>query len=97
MQELADYEAAKSQELERFKAEQSQENQLLKEQLAKLAEDKKDLKERNKSLQERNKSIPKSHKGEYPGLSLFSSSRVAPLLSPWLLIVSVFKQSSKSC
>jgi len=64
LQELEDYDAAKSLELEKFKAEQSQENQLLKEQIAKLAEDKKTLEERNKSLQEKNKSISKNHKGE---------------------------------
>lgn len=48
--ELAGYEAAKSQELERFKAVQGRENQLLKEQITKLVEDKKTLEERNKSL-----------------------------------------------
>lgn len=62
--ELEHYEAAKSQELEKFKAEQNQENKLLKEQIAKLAEDKKALEERNKSLQERNKSISKKHKDD---------------------------------
>lgn len=64
LSELEDYDAAKSLELEKFKAEQSQENQLLKEQIAKLAEDKKTLEERNKSLQEKNKSISKNHKDD---------------------------------
>ena len=88
----------KSQELEKFKAEQSHENQPLKQQIADLAKDKEALEERNKSLQEKNKSITKKHKDRFLILlSLcFEAVEQSSLHHLWLLIVLIFTQSSKS-
>ena len=47
---------------------QGRENQLLKEQITKLVEDKKTLEERNKSLQQNNKLIVKNHKVKFLSL-----------------------------
>lgn len=57
LSELANFDTAKFLELERLKAEQAQENQLLKQQMADLAKD-------NRSLQEKNKLITKKHRDE---------------------------------
>ena len=56
--------------MEKSKAEQSHENQLIKELIAQLAQDKKALEEKNKWLQEKHKSITKKYKGNI--LILFS-------------------------
>ena len=64
--ELANYDNAKFLLLEKLRAEQAQENQLLKQRMAELAKDKEALEKRNKSLQEKNKSITKNHKGKIP-------------------------------
>jgi len=56
--------------VEKSKAEQSHENQLIKELIAQLAQDKKALEEKNKWLQEKHKSITNKYKGNI--LILFS-------------------------
>ena len=55
-------------DLEKVKLEKGRESQLLKEQVAQLAKDKKPLEERNKSLQQKNKLIVKNHKGKFLSL-----------------------------
>ncbi|XP_039795073.1 uncharacterized protein LOC120660566 isoform X2 [Panicum virgatum] len=60
--DIAEQEGARFQEIDKFEIEQSQESCLLKEQVAKLAEDKKALEERYKSLQEKSKASAKKQK-----------------------------------
>ena len=63
LQDIAEQEGARFQEIDKFEIEQSQEACLLKEQVAKLAEDKKALEERYKSLQEKSKASAKKQNG----------------------------------
>ena len=65
--------------LDKIKLEQGQKNQLLKEEIANLTNDKKALEEKYKSLQEKNKLIVKNHKGNSLSL-LFLDCKVVELV-----------------
>jgi len=86
-------------ELEKLKAEHSQEIFLLQKQIADLAKDKESLEERNKFLQEKNKTITKNHKSNSLVLLLYSCKVVdCNILHLFLYLYSnVITQNSKSC